>query len=82
MASKALATIAAIFMVAGSTAAVAQSAARTGAAATQEARVGAQTQDSNEFAGSIEWVLAALALGLIIFGIIHFTDDQNNSNSP
>ena len=70
-------------MVAGSsTAAVAQPAAAPAAATAQSVRVGAQTQNSNEFAGTVEWVLAALALGILIFGIIHFTDDQHNSHSP
>lgn len=76
MFSKKLAALAALSMVTASTAAVAQSAAPASATAV---RAGAETQGSNELVGTTAWILAAIALGLIVWGVIELTD---NSDSP
>ena len=77
MLSKTLAAVAAISMITGSSAAVAQSSAPTSVAAT--ARAGAPTQGSNELVGTTAWIIAAVALGLIVWGIIELTDDDAES---
>ena len=71
-----LAALAALSMMTASTAAVAQSAAPASAPAVQ---VGDQTEGSNELRGTTAWILAAIALGLIVWGIIELTD---NCDSP
>lgn len=76
MFSKKLAALAALSMVTASTAAVAQSAAPASPTAV---RAGAETQGSNELVGTTAWILAAIALGLIVWGVIELTD---NSDSP
>ena len=74
MLSKKLAALAAISMITASSAAVAQSAAPASAAAA--ARAGAPTEGSNELVGTTAWIIAVIALGLIIWGIIELTDDD------
>ncbi len=78
MFSKKLAALAALSMITASSAAVAQSAAPLSISA-PAARAGEQTQGSNELVGTTAWILAAVALGLIVWGIIELTD---NSDSP
>ena len=79
MLSKKLAAVAAISMITASSAAVAQTAAPTSVAAASTARAGAPTEGSNELRGTTAWILAAIALGLIIWGIIELTDDDSSS---
>jgi hypothetical protein len=78
MLAKKLAAVAAISMITASTAAVAQTAAPSVAAAST-ARAGAPAQGSNELVGTTAWILAAIALGLIVWGIIELTDDDGES---
>jgi len=78
MFSKKLAALAALSMITASSAAVAQSASPLSISA-PAARAGEQTQGSNELVGTTAWILAAVALGLIVWGIIELTD---NSDSP
>lgn len=77
MLSNKLAALAALSMITASSAAVAQSAPSSVAA--PAARAGEQTQGSNELVGTTAWILAAIALGLIVWGVIELTD---NSDSP
>jgi hypothetical protein len=76
MFSKKLAALAALSMITASSAAVAQSAPQSTVA--PAARVGDATQGSNELVGTTAWILAAIALGLIIWGIIELTDDSDS----
>ena len=78
MFSKKLAALAALSMITASSAAVAQSASPLSISG-PAARAGEQTQGSNELVGTTAWILAAVALGLIVWGIIELTD---NSDSP
>ena len=39
-------------------------------------RMGAATEDSQELVGTLAWVLAAIGVGLVIWGIIELTDDD------
>jgi hypothetical protein len=39
-------------------------------------RLGAVTEDSQELVGTTAWILAAIGLGLVIWGIIELTDDD------
>ena len=77
MLSKKLAAVAAISMVVASSAAVAQTAP---ASAPVVSRAGADVQGSNELVGTTAWILAAIALGLIIWGIIELSDDDGPSS--
>jgi len=78
MFSKKLAAVAALSMITASSAAVAQSAAPQSIGA-PAVRAGETTQGSNELVGTTAWILAAIALGLIVWGVIELTD---NSDSP
>lgn len=80
MLSKKLAAIAALSMVTASTAAVAQSAPTQAAPAIE--RAGAPTEDSSQIVGTTGWILAAIAIGLIVFGIIELTKDDDPPTSP
>ena len=83
MASKIVKAMATILLVAGGSAAAAQSARTPGTAATPVAqRAGESTEGHNSLEGTTAWILAAISIGLIIWGIIEFTSDQKNSNSP
>lgn len=75
MLSKKLAAVAAISLMTASSAAVAQTAAPVSVAA----RAGAPAEGSNELVGTTAWILAAVALGLIVWGIIELTDDDPDS---
>ena len=79
MFSKKLAAFAALSMITASSAAVAQSAAPQSIAA-PAVRAGAETQGSNELVGTTAWILAAIALGLIVWGIIELTSDDGPSS--
>ncbi|MGQ0661468.1 hypothetical protein [Sphingosinicella sp.] len=46
-------------------------------------RAGAETGSANELVGTTAWILAAIALGLIVWGIIELTsDDEDFPTSP
>ncbi len=77
MLSKKLAALAAISMVAASSAAVAQTAP---ASAPAVSRVSADVEGSNELVGTTAWILAAIALGLIVWGIVELTGDDGPSS--
>jgi hypothetical protein len=79
MFSKKLAALAALSMITASSAAIAQSAAPLSVSA-PAARAGADTQGSSELRGTTAWILAAIALGLIIWGVIQLTDDDGASS--
>ena len=47
------------------------------------ARAGDSTQGSSELTGTTAWILAAVALGLIVWGVIELTsDDDDFPTSP
>ncbi|MGQ0659319.1 hypothetical protein [Sphingosinicella sp.] len=77
MFSKKLAALAALSMITASSAAIAQSAAPLSIEA-PAVRAGAETEGSNELVGTTAWILAAIALGLIVWGIIELTDDSDS----
>lgn len=83
MRSKLLAALAASALVIGGTAASAQVASTATAPTAQTARAGAPVTESNELRGTTGWILAAVALGLIIWGGIElFGDDEDAPVSP
>ena len=46
-------------------------------------RAGAQTQGEARLVGTTAWILGAIALGLLIWGIIELTDGEEDfPNSP
>lgn len=73
MASKIFTPLIALSLVAGSSAAVAQ----TAQPVTASVRAGAP-EGQSELRGTTAWILAAIALGLIIWGIIELTDDEDD----
>jgi len=40
------------------------------------ARTGAVSEDSQELVGTLAWVLAAIGVALVVWGIIELTDDD------
>ncbi|MCP3731201.1 hypothetical protein M9978_12260 [Sphingomonas sp. MG17] len=40
-------------------------------------RAATATGESNELVGTTAWVLAAIALGLVVWGVIELTSDSN-----
>lgn len=46
------------------------------AAAQPAPRTAAATEESQELVGTMAWVLAAIGLGLVIWGIIELTEDD------
>jgi hypothetical protein len=80
MRTKLLAALSASVLVMGGTAASAQVAAPT----TATARAGAPVSESSELRGTTQWVLAAIAVGLIIWGAIELfgSDDEDFPTSP
>lgn len=78
MFSKKLAALAALSMITASSAAVAQSAAPLSIDSAPAVQAGETTQGSNELVGTTAWILAAIALGLIVWGIIELTDDSDS----
>lgn len=69
-----LAALAAVSLVAAPVAAAAAPFAPLPAAA----RAGEMTDGSNELAGTTAWILAAVALGLIVWGVIELTNDEDD----
>lgn len=45
-------------------------------------RVGEATDGSSQLVGSTAWILAAVALGLIVWGVIELTNDDDGPTSP
>ena len=85
MLSKKLAAIVAASLITASSAAVAQSARPLSLANSPVAqRAAAGTAEANELdrRGIGIYIIGAIALGLIIWGIIELTKDDNNSKSP
>ena len=80
MFSKRLAAVAAISLITASSAAVAQTAAP---ASVPAARAGVTTEGSSELdrRGAGIYIIGAIALGLIIWGVIELTGDDD-SESP
>ena len=79
MRSRKLAALAALSLVASSSAAIAQSAqplSIQGSPAVE--RAGAEVEGEGQLVGTTAWILAAIALGLIIWGIIELTDDPSS----
>lgn len=73
-----LAALAALSLVASSSAAIAQSAqplSIQGSPAVE--RAGADMQGEGQLVGTTAWILAAIALGLIIWGIIELTESDS-----
>lgn len=50
------------------------------AAAQPIARAPAATEDSEQLVGTTAWILAAIGLGLVIWGVIELTDDDEPSS--
>ena len=48
-------------------------------AAPQVSRTGAEVGQSEQLRGTTMWIVAAIALGLIIWGIIELSDDEPES---
>ena len=79
MRSRKLSALAALSLVASSSAAIAQSAqplSLQGSPAVE--RAGAEMEGEGQLVGTTAWILAAIALGLIIWGVIELT----KSDSP
>jgi len=85
MLSKKLAAIAAASLISASSAAVAQSAQPLSLAnspVAQRAGATAAGQSDLDRRGIGIYIIGAIALGLIIWGIIEITKDDNGPNSP
>lgn len=85
MLSKKLAAIVAASLISASSAAVAQSAQPLSLANSPVAqRAAANTAGANDLdrRGYGIYIIGAIALGLIIWGIIELTKDDNDSESP
>jgi hypothetical protein len=84
MLSKKLAAIAALSLVTASSAAVAQSAQPLSLANSPAARASAGVAGESELdrRGIGIYVIGAVVLGLIIWGVIELTKDDNDSESP
>lgn len=79
MRSRKLAALAAFSLVASSSAAIAQSAqplSLQGSPAIE--RAGAEVEGEGQLVGTTAWILGAIALGLVIWGIIELTDDPSS----
>jgi hypothetical protein len=85
MLSKKLAAIAALSMITASSAAVAQSAQPLSLAnspSAERAAAGVAGESDLDRRGIGIYVIGAVVLGLIIWGIIELTSDDNDSESP
>ena len=85
MLKKSFAAVAAIALLAGSSAAVAQSAQPLSLANSPAGqRAGAPAADANELGsrGYGIYIIGALVLAAIIYGIIKLTDDDEGPESP
>ena len=79
MRSRKLAALAALSLVASSSAAVAQSAQPLSLQGSPTVeRAGAEVEGEGQLVGTTAWIIAAIALGLIIWGVIELT----KSDSP
>lgn len=76
MRMKDLAALIAVSLVSTPVMAAAPSAAALSVAPTQ--RAGAATGDASALVGTTAWILAAIAFGLIVWGIIELTDDSDS----
>ena len=52
------------------------------AAPRQVSRTGADVDQADQLRGTTGWIIGAIALGLIIWGIIELTDDDEGPESP
>jgi hypothetical protein len=85
MLSKKLAAIAAVSLITASSAAVAQSAqplSLSRSASVQRTGAGAQDASELDRRGIGIYIIGAVVLGLIIWGIIELTKDDNGPSSP
>jgi hypothetical protein len=78
MIPKPLHALAALALVGASSAAVAQSAAPLSLAASTATRAGATPADASDLRGPALWIGGAIVLGLIVWGIIELTDDEDD----
>ena len=77
MLSKTIGTLALAALLSASSVAAAQSAAPlslTNSPAIE--RASAEVEDASELRGPVRWIVGAAVLGLIIWGIIELTDDN------
>jgi len=82
MISKSVVALAALSLVAGSTAAAAQSAAPLSLANSPEIqRASAETQGESEFLRRSGWLLGVVALGILVFVILESSKDNALPNS-
>ena len=77
MRSPVLAAIAAVSLVTASSAAIAQTAAPTTPAAPFE-RSGASLDGENQLRGTTMWIVGAIALLLLIWGLIELLNDDED----
>ena len=85
MLSKKLSALVAISVLTASSAAVAQTAQPLSLANAPQVRTGAVTSDASALDdrnGIGIYIIGAVVLGLIIWGIIELTSDDNGSESP
>ncbi len=77
MFSRKLAVLAAFSLASASTVVHAQSVASPSVAQATVERAGANADGASELTGTTGWILGAIALGLVIWGIIELTDDDD-----
>lgn len=85
MRSTRLAALAALSMIVGSTAAVAQTAQPLSLSNSPSMRAGAETASSSELDnrnGIGIYIIGAVVLGLVIWGVIELTKSDESSSSP
>lgn len=74
MRSKMMGTMLAAFGLAAGSAAAAQ----TAAPLSLGSRTGAEVGEGSALSGRAPWIVGAIALGLIVWGIIEFTSDEDD----
>jgi len=83
MISKSVLSLAAAALLAGSTAAPAQNAAPLSLAGSPAVeRAGASQRDSNDLSGGYGWILAVVALGILVFIVTEIGKDHPLPGSP